>query len=303
MWDNSNIIIWQKDGSALYLYARWGEQLPQILQQALKKSQSWWNNDAVMNRIIFNEMLSSSPDGNNEFSLSTSASAQSNFSHNIHVDIAKQMVFIGSHDRKHWGETWHEGEHLEHEPDHWNFLTFIALNIPLTFPIHHQTHSSELRVETISEPDGSVLDDNIFVKNIEQNSPDSEQQSLNNILHLVACDSLIEHLMDDAIYTFLWNNQPVKDFIIHKHLLNEVIEGNDIDSNTAIVEFYTMNIDNDIHANVNVEDNRGVIKEKQKTSINLNELCDALKTDSGEWKINYPLGILKIIPEIMTTQV
>jgi hypothetical protein len=281
MWDNSNIIIWQKDGSALYLYAQYGEQLPQILQQALKKSEPSWNNDAVMNRIIFNEMLASSPDGNNEFSLSTSANTQSNPSHNIHVDIAKQMIFIGSHDRKHWGETWHEGEHLNHEPDHWNFLTFVALNIPLTFPIHHQTHHSSIHVEPSSEIDNSFLDNTILIK--DNNNPSLHHLNSTENLQLIPCDSLIEHLVDDSIYTFLWNNQPVHHFVIQKHLLNEAIQGNDMISDTAMIEFDIAHTDSETLEHI---------------IINLPELCDSLMTSQGEWKINQPHGMLKIIPEL-----
>ena len=58
MGDRANICMEYETGEKIYFYAHWqGSQLPEILQNALKRGKDRWGDESYLARIIFSEMI------------------------------------------------------------------------------------------------------------------------------------------------------------------------------------------------------------------------------------------------------
>jgi hypothetical protein len=71
MGDRANIHTFSTQGG-LYLYTHWGgEDLPLVLQAALRRGQSRWGDESYLNRIIFCEMIAHDVMGLTGYGVST----------------------------------------------------------------------------------------------------------------------------------------------------------------------------------------------------------------------------------------
>lgn len=58
MGDRANIKIVEEGGEVIYFYTHWGgSELPETLQDALKRGKGRWSDSPYLNRIIFCEMI------------------------------------------------------------------------------------------------------------------------------------------------------------------------------------------------------------------------------------------------------
>jgi len=58
MGDRANIEMVYESGEKIYFYTHWsGSELPEILQNALKRGKGRWDDEAYLARIIFSEMI------------------------------------------------------------------------------------------------------------------------------------------------------------------------------------------------------------------------------------------------------
>jgi len=71
MGDRANVYV--KDGnSGVYLYTHWtGTKLPGVVQSALRRGESRWNDGQYLARVIFNEMTRGDEDGVTGFGISS----------------------------------------------------------------------------------------------------------------------------------------------------------------------------------------------------------------------------------------
>lgn len=101
MGDRANIAVKQsggkqEDGSPIfvYLYSHWGgSELPQILQQALKRGDDRWTDEAYLTRIIFCEMVQDELMDTTGYGIAVSP--PDNEHDIIYVDCKMQTVTIG----------------------------------------------------------------------------------------------------------------------------------------------------------------------------------------------------------------
>jgi hypothetical protein len=91
MGDRGNIVIVKDDHTPrVYLYSHWGgSELPQTLQNALKKRLRW-NAPSYLTRIIFCEMIRGCEDEETGFGIG--ASIPDNAHLFLVVDVAKQQI-------------------------------------------------------------------------------------------------------------------------------------------------------------------------------------------------------------------
>lgn len=99
MGDRGNIFIVQHDGSegpkgGIFFYSHWsGYRLPQILQAALIRGESRWDDEPYLARIIFSEMTrSEKPDDTTGYGITTYLT--DNEYPILVVDVEKQKVGV-----------------------------------------------------------------------------------------------------------------------------------------------------------------------------------------------------------------
>lgn len=63
MGDRRHVILHYRNGKEIYFYTHWGgSELPQTVQNALKREQRW-DDESYLARIIFSEMIKDEPNG------------------------------------------------------------------------------------------------------------------------------------------------------------------------------------------------------------------------------------------------
>lgn len=93
MGERANIVV-QGDGDAeIYLYTHWdGSFLPKVLQDALLRGKSRWNDSNYLTRIIFSQMIQNSVMDETGYGISTCI-IDNNYPLLV-VDCATQTVFL-----------------------------------------------------------------------------------------------------------------------------------------------------------------------------------------------------------------
>ena len=72
MGDRANVVIQNGEDPDLYLYTHWnGDHLPSVLQRALRRGESRWDEDHYLARIIFCSMVEGDMDGLTGFGIGT----------------------------------------------------------------------------------------------------------------------------------------------------------------------------------------------------------------------------------------
>jgi len=70
MGDRANVLIKSEGKEGVYLYTHWGGyELPQIVQNALKREERW-DDEPYLNRIIFCEMVKDEIEGETGYGIS-----------------------------------------------------------------------------------------------------------------------------------------------------------------------------------------------------------------------------------------
>lgn len=96
MGDRANICLKQnnsKDGGQIYMYTHWGgHELAEVLQQALIRGASRWDDEQYLGRILFSELIKDNPEELTGIGLSTYLC--DNEHPIIHVDSETQEVAI-----------------------------------------------------------------------------------------------------------------------------------------------------------------------------------------------------------------
>lgn len=94
MGDRANVHSYSKEGG-IYLYTHWGgHDLPIVLQDALRRGESRWNDEPYLNRVIFCEIVKGDEEGLTGYGISTFIS--DNEHPIIEVDNDAQTVTIGT---------------------------------------------------------------------------------------------------------------------------------------------------------------------------------------------------------------
>ena len=95
--------------NGIYMYTHWGgSKLPAVVQTALERGKSRWNDEAYLNRIIFSEMIVNDVEGSTGYGLSLEV--QDGDDRVIEVDCKTQTVRLN-------GVTYSFSEYCDkHEP-------------------------------------------------------------------------------------------------------------------------------------------------------------------------------------------
>jgi hypothetical protein len=96
MGDRGNIHVYSLENpQGMYFYTHWdGPSLPRVLQAALERGRSRWDDEAYLNRIIFSEMIQNHVLDTTGYGLATCEQDQNHPT--IHVNHTAQTVHIGN---------------------------------------------------------------------------------------------------------------------------------------------------------------------------------------------------------------
>ncbi len=95
MGDRANVAV-KSCEDIVYLYTHWnGSELPELLQEALRRGISRWDDPAYLARVIFCEMVKGEENGVTGYGIS--ASVQDGEDRVIVVDTDAQTVTIRNH--------------------------------------------------------------------------------------------------------------------------------------------------------------------------------------------------------------
>jgi len=112
MGDRANIVLHYSNKQQIYLYTHWrGYCLPSILQSALKRGYSRWNDESYLARIIFSEMIQNEVLNETGYGLSTVPPDNQHSYINVYLD--EQRVEIN-------GTSWDFYYYTELEESEWN---------------------------------------------------------------------------------------------------------------------------------------------------------------------------------------
>lgn len=96
MGDRANVYIHEGARPGVYLYTHWdGYRLPNVVQDALRRGESRWNDDQYLARIVFCEMVGDQTKGESGYGIS--AAVGDGDDRIVDLDTSTQTVKLTRH--------------------------------------------------------------------------------------------------------------------------------------------------------------------------------------------------------------